>query len=163
VVGGPDAVSDAVMAKLPGGKRLGGADVAATSVAVNNEVKSRGLPVNITYVADASRPVDAAVAAAAVARVGGIELLTPGAGTAAADSEIAQLGLTGAVDKMFVVRSSSSSSPPWALIVVSALLAVIGIFLLDRATRKKRANDTETAAMRAGAAPASSNTRVEKP
>ncbi|HEX3623768.1 MAG TPA: cell wall-binding repeat-containing protein [Acidimicrobiales bacterium] len=163
VIGGTDAISDAVMGKLPGAKRLGGADTAATSVAVNNEVKARGLSVNIAYVADASRPVDAAVSAAAVARVGGMELLTPGADTAAADTEIGQLGLTGAVDKMVVVKSATSSSPPWALIVISALLAAVGIFLLDRASRKKRANDTETAAMQAGTAPASPNTKAKKP
>jgi hypothetical protein len=160
VVGGPASVSDAVMAKLPGAKRLGGADLTATSVAVNNEIKARGLPFNVTYVADESRPVDAAVAAAAVARVGGIVVLTPGAGTAAAEKEIDQLGLTGAVDKIFVVKSASSSSPPWALIVISALLAAIGIFLLDRAARKKRANDAETATMRADAGSPSTTTHT---
>jgi len=57
---------------------------------VNNEVKGRGLPINVAYVADDSRPVDAAAAAAAVARTGGIMLLSPGAGTAAADKQIDQ-------------------------------------------------------------------------
>jgi hypothetical protein len=107
--------------------------------------------------------VDAAVTAAAVARIGGIELLTSGADSAAADKQIGQLGLTGAVDKMVVVRSATSSSPPWALIVVSVLLAAVGIFLLDRASRKKRANDTETAAMQAGTVPASPNSKAKKP
>ncbi|MDQ6798784.1 MAG: exo-alpha-sialidase [Actinomycetota bacterium] len=148
VVGGPGSISDATLAKLPGAKRLGGPDVAATSMAVNNEVKGRGLPVNIAYVADASRPVDAAVTAAAVARVGGIELLTPGAGTAAADKQIDQLGLTGAVDKMFVVKSSTSSSPPWALIAASAVLAAIGLVLLGLAARKKETSAADTAAPR---------------
>ena len=55
---------------------------------MNNEVKGRGLPINVAYVADDSRPVDAAAAAAAVARTGGIMLLSPGAGTAAADKQI---------------------------------------------------------------------------
>jgi putative cell wall-binding protein len=145
VIGGPKSVSDAVMAKLPGAKRLGGPDVASTAVAVNNEVKGRGLPMNVAYVADDSRPVDAAVAAAAVARTGGIVLLSPGAGTAAADKQIDQLGLTGAVDKVVVVKSTSSTSPPWALIVVSVLLAAFGVLLLGLAARRRRSGATETA------------------
>ena len=84
---------------------------------MNNEVKGRGLPINVAYVADDSRPVDAAAAAAAVARTGGIMLLSPGAGTAAADKQIDQLGLTAPS-----TRSSSSGAPappssPWALAV----------------------------------------------
>ena len=137
VVGGPGSISDAVMAKLPSPTRLGGADLAATSVAVNNQVKARGLPMNVAYVADQSRPVDAAVTAAAVARVGGIMLLTPGAGTSAADKQLAALGQSGAVDEMFVVRSATSASPPWPLLIVIAALAVIGFVLLALAGRKK--------------------------
>jgi hypothetical protein len=140
VIGGPQSVSDAVMAKLPGAQRLGGLDVASTVVAVNNEVKGRGLPMNIAYVADDSRPVDAAVAAAAVSRTGGIVLLSPGAGTAAAGQQLDQLGLTGAVDKLVIVRSITSTSPPWALIVVSALLAALGVVLLGLAARRRRAD-----------------------
>jgi hypothetical protein len=148
VIGGSESVSDAVMAKLPGAKRLGGPDVASTAVAVNNEVKGRGLPTNVAYVADDSRPVDAAVAAAAVARVGGIVLLSPGAGTAAADKQIHQLGLTGAVDNVVVVRSTSSTSPPWSLIVVSVLLAGLGVLLLGLAARRKHADVPEPVAPR---------------
>ncbi|MDQ6727979.1 MAG: hypothetical protein M3066_17735 [Actinomycetota bacterium] len=162
VIGGPDAVSDATMAKLPGAKRLGGADVAATSVAVNNEIKSRGLPVNVAYVADDSRPVDAAVAAAAVARVGGIEILTPGAGSAAADKQIDQLGLTGAVDKVVVVKSTTSSSPPWALIVVSVLLAAVGVVLLGLAARKREKMTADTAAGDPNSSPADRQPRSER-
>jgi MYXO-CTERM domain-containing protein len=147
VIGGPQSVSDGVMAKLPGARRLGGPDVASTAVAVNNEVKGRGLPTNVAYVADDSRPVDAAVAAAAVARIGGIVLLTPGAGTAGADKQIDQLGLTGAVDKVVVVKSTSSTSPPWALIVVSALLAALGVLLLGLAARRRQANAKQMAAV----------------
>jgi hypothetical protein len=163
VIGGPQSVSDAVMAKLPGAKRLGGPDVASTVVAVNNEVKGRGLPLNIAYVADEGRPVDAAVAAAAVARTGGMVLLSPGAGTAAADKQIDQLGLTGAVDKLVVVKSTSSSSPPWALIVVSVLLAALGVLLLGLAARRKRANATETAAVAPKTSPAPESRSARRP
>jgi hypothetical protein len=81
-------------------------------------------------------------------------VLTPGASTAAAEKRIEQLGLTGDVDHLVVVRSATSGSPPWALIVISVLLAGAGILLLDRAARKKRANDsaTSTAQSRPGSA-----------
>jgi hypothetical protein len=85
------------------------------------------------------------VAAAAVARTGGIVLLSPGAGTAAADKQLDQLGLTGAVDNVVVVKSTSSTSPPWALIVVSVLLAAFGVLLLGLAARRRRSGATETA------------------
>ncbi len=138
VVGGPDAVSDGTMAALPGAKRLGGADVAATSAAVANEVKARGLPVNLVYVADESRPVDAAVGAAAISRLGGLLLLTPGAGTGAAERQIDQLGLASQVDRIVVGESVGESNVPWPLIIASAVLAVVGVFLIDRAARKSR-------------------------
>jgi len=162
VVGGPQSISDSVLSKLPAAKRLGGADLAATSAAVTNEVKARGLPVNVAYVADEARPVDAAVAAAAVSRVGGLVLLTPGAATGAAEKRIDQLGLAADVDHIVVVRSATSGSPPWALIVISALLAAAGIFLLDRAARKKRANDSATAAVRSRPGAVSKEKRAGK-
>jgi len=143
VIGGPDSISDAVMSKLPGGKRLGGADAAATSAAVTKEVTARGLPVNVAFVADLSRPVDAAVAGAAVSRLGGILLLTPGGGSAAAEAQLKALGLSNQVDQLVVAQSASSSSVPWALIVISALFAIAGIVLLDRASRKSRARKGE--------------------
>ena len=162
VIGGQESVSDAVMAKLPGAKRLGGPTLAATSVAVNNEVKARALSLNVAFVADQSRPVDAAAAAAAVGRTGGLVLLTPGADTAAAEKRIAELGLTADVDRIVVAKSTGSSSPPWALIVISAVLAVGGIVLLDRAARKKRANENATAAAGPKAA-APRGDRAERP
>jgi hypothetical protein len=140
VIGGPDAIADSALTRLPGAKRLGGADMAATSAAVINEFKSRGLPVNVAYVADESRPVDAAVAAAAVARNGGFLLLTDGADTGAAEAQIKALGLTDQVDQLVVAESTSPSSVPWALIAVFAVLAIAGVVLLDRASRKNRAN-----------------------
>jgi hypothetical protein len=89
-------------------------------------------------VADESRPVDAAVGAAAVARLGGFLLLTPGGDASAAEERINQLGLSGQVDRIVVGESASSSNVPWALIVVSGIFAAAGIFLLDRASRKNR-------------------------
>ena len=143
VVGGPQSISDGALSRLPGAKRLGGADTPATSAAVINEFKSRGLPVNVAYVADEDRPVDAAVAATAVARIGGFLLPTPGGETAKAEEQINALGLADQVDHLVVARSASSSNVPWALIAVSAALAAAGIFLLDRAARKSRANKAQ--------------------
>jgi hypothetical protein len=145
VIGGPEAIADSALSRLPGAKRLGGADTAATTAAVVNELKARGLPVNIAYVADQERPVDAAVAAAAVARSGGFLLLTPGGDTGAAEEQIAALGLGDQVDQLVMVESTSPSNIPWALIAVFTVLAAAGIFLLDRAARKNRSR---------GAAPA---------
>jgi hypothetical protein len=138
VIGGPEAIADSALTRLPGAKRLGGADMAATTAAVVNELKARGLPVNLAYVADESRPVDAAVAAAAVSRAGGFLLLTPGADTSAAEKQIGAMGLGGQVDQLVMVESTSPGSVPWALIAVFAVFAIAGIVLLDRAARKNR-------------------------
>jgi len=145
VIGGPEAVADSALSRLPGAKRLGGADVAATSAAVIKEFQSRGLPTNVAYVADESRPVDAAVAAAAIARTGGILVLTPGGSTGAAEAQLNALGLAGQVDQLVVAESTSPSNVPWALIAVFAGFAVAGIVLLDRAARKNRQRDAAPA------------------
>ncbi|HEV2760379.1 MAG TPA: hypothetical protein VGV86_12500 [Acidimicrobiales bacterium] len=138
VVGGPGSVADGALSRLPGAKRLGGADTAATSAAVINELKGRGRPVNLAYVVDEDRPVDAAVAAAAVARLGGFLLPTPGGDTGVAEEQINALGIGDQVDQLVVAESTSPGNVPWALIAVSAVLAAAGIFLLDRAARKSR-------------------------
>ncbi|HVL05573.1 MAG TPA: hypothetical protein VM388_06270 [Acidimicrobiales bacterium] len=138
VIGGPEAIAESTLTRLPGARRLGGADVAATTAAVVKEVQARGLPVNVAYVADDSRPLDAAVAAAAIARTGGILVLTPGGSTGAAEAQLNALGLAGQVDQLVVAQSTSPSNVPWALIAVFAAFAVAGIVLLDRASRKNR-------------------------
>ena len=138
VVGGTGSISDTVLAQLPGAKRLGGADLASTSVAVAGEVKARALPVNVVFVADESRPVDAAVAGAAVARLGGLLVLTPEGDTATAEQRINEMGLSDQVDQIVVSESTSPSNVPWALIVVSAALAAAGVLLLALAARKRR-------------------------
>lgn len=150
VIGGPESIAEGTLSKLPGAKRLGGADTAATTAAVVKEFSSRGMPVNVAYVADESRPVDAAVAAAAVARLGGILVLTPGGGSGAAEGQIKAMGISDQVDQLVVARSASSSSIPWALIVIFALLAAAGIFLLDRASRKNRDRKSEAPAVVVG-------------
>ncbi len=91
----------------------------------------------MVFLADESRPVDAAVTGAAVARLGGLLVLAPGGDTAAAEERIEQMGLAGQVDQIVVGRSTSPSDIPWALIVVSAVLAGAGVFLLALAARKR--------------------------
>jgi hypothetical protein len=138
VIGGPEAIADSALSRLPGAKRLGGAGTAATTAAVVNEIRSRGLPVSVAYIADESRPVDAAVAAAGIARSGGFLLLTPGGSTGAAEEQLNAMGLAGEVDQLVVAESTSPSNVPWALIAVFAVFAIAGIVLLDRAARKNR-------------------------
>ncbi len=140
VIGGPEAIADSALSRFPGAKRLGGADVAATTAAVVKEIQSRGLPVSVAFVADESRPVDAAVASAAVARLGGILLLTPGADTGPAETQLSAMGIGDQVDQLVVAESSSPGNVPWALIAISAVFGAVGIFLIDRASRKNRAS-----------------------
>ena len=59
---------------------------------------------------------------------------------------VPQSPLTGAVDKVVVVKSASSTSPPWALIVISGLLAALGVVLLGLAARRNQGDATEAAA-----------------
>ena len=105
VVGGSGVVSDAVVASLPGAKRLGGADVAAVSRSVVAESVARRLPTNIVYVTDANQTMDSALVGAAVARVGGLHLVVPGADTDQANQSLGQLGLRSGVDRLIVARS----------------------------------------------------------
>ncbi|MDQ4098846.1 MAG: glycoside hydrolase, partial [Actinomycetota bacterium] len=151
VVGGPGSVSDTVMGRLPSAKRLGGAGIDATQTAVVEEVKTRGLPVNVAYVADQARSADAAVAAAAIARIGGILLLTPGADSAAAERMVERLGIADTVDRIVVAESAAATSVPWVLFAVIALFALAGLVLLGWARKKSLATEG-TAPARPGAA-----------
>jgi hypothetical protein len=157
VVGDSASVDDAAMAKLPQATRLSGADAAATGMAVAKQVAAQNVPVNVAYVADGARPVDAAVAATVAARNGGLLLLSPGAGTPAAEKQLDGLGLTSIVDRIVVVRSSTSTSTsvPWAVIIVSVLLAGVGIALLGRAAGKRRSQPRTVAGSNTTAEPAS--------
>jgi len=112
VVGNSGVISDAVLASLPGAKRLGGGDLVAVSRSVLNESIDRRLPVNIVHVADSDQPVDAALAAAAVARTGGLEVVTPGADTTVANQLIDGVGLHPRVDRLVVARSLPALSGP---------------------------------------------------
>ena len=127
---------------------------AATSMAVAKEAAARNVPVNVVYVADQARPVDAALAATVAARNGGLLLLTPGAKTPAVEKQLDGLGLTSMVDRIVVVRSSTSTSVPWAVIIGSILLAAAGIALLARAARKATGAAAHSGGVATGSGPA---------
>lgn len=83
VIGGTDAVSDAVEASLPNPTRLAGAQ------AVMDESLARSLPGNVLYVGELGDPLALAVAGAAVARRGGLAVLADGADATAAFARLA--------------------------------------------------------------------------
>ncbi len=109
VIGGPQWISDSVLGALPGAKRLGGANQFATSKAVVAESMARGLPDNIVYVADGSRPMDAALLGAAVGRTTGVMLLSPGPVDITAAGTVSSAGLTG-VDRIVTVEPPAPTS-----------------------------------------------------
>ena len=111
IIGGPGAVSDTTMAQVAAHcgaecapRRLAGADVQGTSEAVVQESLARGLPRNTVYLASGNRRMDGAILGAAVARNGGLLLLTPEADTTAADAAMDRLGNRSFVDRYVVVR-----------------------------------------------------------
>ena len=98
VIGGTDAVSSGVLSALPAATnptRLGGADQYATSKAVVAESKARGLPGNVVYVADGTKPIDAALQGGVAGRETGILMLAPAPLYSTAAAQAADNGLTG--------------------------------------------------------------------
>ena len=116
VVGGSAVLSDAVLTSLPGAKRLGGVDPIAVSRSVLAESVARRLPVNIVHVVASERPFDAALTASAVARVGGLLVLAPGADVESANRSIAELGLRSQVDRLVVAQSTAASGGGYRLV-----------------------------------------------
>ncbi len=108
VIGGPRVVSQAAARSLPSPKRLGGGDAYATSRAVVAESRVRGLPENIGYVADARG--SPAFVGAAVARLGGLLMLSPNP-EATAVRTAARLGLSGLIDRLVVVGAPTAPVP----------------------------------------------------
>jgi hypothetical protein len=117
IVGGPGAVNTGVESALdtmlgaPNVARLGGADQYATSQAVVSASVALGLPDNVVYTADGSRPIDGALLGSAVARLGGLLLLTPGASTSAADTVLTNLGLEAGADRIVGAIGTGGTDP----------------------------------------------------
>jgi len=117
IVGATGSVNPGVEAQLTtllgaaNVKRLAGADQYETSEAVLGEARTRGLPANVVYVADGSRPIDAALLGAAVGRLTGLMLLTPSASSATAESRLSALGLDAMVDRLVPAIGTGGTDP----------------------------------------------------
>lgn len=121
IIGTSGSVSPAVEARLItqlGGaanvSRIDGADQFQISEAVLAESRTRGLPANLVYVADGNRPADAAVLGAAVGRLTGLMLLTPGASTTTARDRLNTLGLDPQVDRVVSAIGTGGTDPTLA-------------------------------------------------
>jgi hypothetical protein len=116
VIGGPAQVSETVRTQVAtaiGGTatRLGGADQYATSQAVVGESKARGLPSNVVFAADGSKPMDGALLGAAVARITGIMVLAPAPLYNTAAGQASDFGLTG-ISRTFLVGPPKPGTTP---------------------------------------------------
>jgi len=110
VIGGPDQVSESVKAQLPAATRLGGANQYETSKAVVAESLTRGLPGNIVYAADGTKPMDAALLGSLVGRATGVLMLAPAPLSSAAPSQASAFGLT-SVDRFVLVDTAPGAEP----------------------------------------------------
>ncbi|MDQ3647812.1 MAG: cell wall-binding repeat-containing protein, partial [Actinomycetota bacterium] len=104
VIGGSQWVSDDVLNDLPNATRLGGADQYATSGAVVAESVARGLPPNIAYVADGSKPIDGALLGPVVGRVTGLMALSRAPLSSSAVN-------SGEIDRMILLAPAAGPPP----------------------------------------------------
>jgi hypothetical protein len=136
VVGGGGSVSDAALNALPNAKRLGGADAPSTSAAVTRAAIDRGMPTNVVYVAPAADLVQVALTGSAVARRGGLLVVENHPTSANVDQALGKLQLR--PDQIFVATTSRGRTTPWAIIVVSIVLGLVGLVLLGLAAKRRR-------------------------
>lgn len=85
VIGSGRYVGPAVLASLPLPHRLAGSTPVRTSRVVVAQSLRWGLPTNVFFSTNVRRKMDAAVIGAAGARIGGLQLLSPGGADAAAE------------------------------------------------------------------------------
>ena len=118
IIGGPSAVSESVRAQVgtligsdAAATRLGGANQYETSKAVVAESKARGLPENVVYFADGSKPMDAALLGNVVARATGLLALAPAPLSSTAAGQLNDFGLTG-VSQLFLAVPAAGGTPP---------------------------------------------------
>jgi putative cell wall-binding protein len=105
VIGTNQFVNASVLAALPNPQRLGGSNAVATSRTVVAQSRRWGLPTNIVFSTNMTRRMDAAVMGAAVARIGGLLLLSPG-GAPEAQKVLDQLKMRTMVDRLFFADRS---------------------------------------------------------
>jgi len=103
-------VARLLAANFPNSRFLG-ADAAATSESTAREAARLGAPTNIVYVGDAGRPLDGAVLGAAVARGGGLLLLTRGGDVGQARNQLRRLGLLTRLDRLVVLGAAGRVTP----------------------------------------------------
>ncbi|MGH9125098.1 MAG: cell wall-binding repeat-containing protein, partial [Acidimicrobiales bacterium] len=145
LVGNTSSISNSVAGQFTGATRVSGADPTATSVAVARLEAQLYVPYNVVYVAAANRPLDATIAASSAARVGALVVLTPGASTSQARTDVNSLNL-GPLDEVVQVHSTSSSKANVAVIAIFIVLGVVGLLLLLAAlTLRKRRLDAAPA------------------
>lgn len=146
VVGDASAVDDQVLGQLPGATRVAGDTPEATSEAVAREAAGRGMSGNIVYASNPGDPAVAGAVGAAVARLGGMALLTSGTGTGVMDAALQRAGLGAVADRVVTVRTEKASGVNVPLLVVEVLVILAGIGLLAVALRRRRAAATNPAA-----------------
>ncbi|MGH9127690.1 MAG: sialidase family protein [Acidimicrobiales bacterium] len=142
VVGGPSSVSDSVLGKLPGARRFSGANAQAISDSVARASMSASIPANVVYVANDSSPIDAAVAGAAVARLGGLLLVSTSAD--AAQSSLSTLGVGAKADRMVVIPGEVAGGLGIGALVGIAVGAalLLGLLILAAALWRGRTRPT---------------------
>lgn len=105
VIGTNQFVNASVLTALPKPQRLGGSNAVATSRTVVAQSRRWGLPTNIVFSTNLTRRMDTAVMGAAVARIGGLLLLSPG-GAPEAQKVLDQLKLRTMVDRLYFADRS---------------------------------------------------------
>ena len=100
VIGTNRWVNASVLTALPTPQRLGGSNAVATSRVVVAQSRRWGLPTNIVFSTNLTRRMDTAVMGAAVARIGGLLVLSPG-GAPEAQKVLGQLKMRTTVDRLF--------------------------------------------------------------
>jgi len=112
IVGGPSQVSESLRDQgIPPGTRLGGSNQYETSKDVVTESLARGLPGNVVYAADGTKPMDAALLGSVAGRATGVMMLARAPVSSAAPSQASAFGLS-SVDRFILVDTTVTGPSP---------------------------------------------------
>lgn len=112
IIGGPEQVSESLRDQgIPPGTRLGGSNQYATSKDVVTESLARGLPGNVVYAADGTKPMDAALLGSVAGRATGVMMLAPAPVSSGAPTQASAFGLN-SVDRFVLVDTTASGPSP---------------------------------------------------
>ncbi len=141
VVGDPTQVDAKVFSGLPSPHRFKGTDPTGVSAAIDTASQASGIPTNIVYIADSSSPATAAVAGAAVARLGG--LLMVGPDTGAVEAALASTGLDTGVDRFVLIPGGNPAGGGLGVgdlvgIAIGGVLVLAGLGLLALLALRRR-------------------------